>query len=194
MCYSTTRLPLMASQELVGAQALYLRSMQEKVRKLWLGFSRLWLELWKARNRERVQTREREMIFAWEAPPTTGTHGGLMWTREATRGRPGPPKCPLRAAMQNEVHISFIRTSTRRFREALDWGTLSRLCPSMQSQSLFMEISAFSSGHHWSQGEVVLRKPKSQGIQKVNSSHFWGHCPSCNLYLPSIDIFVCIFS
>lgn len=62
-------------------------------------FFRLWLEAGKAGNRYGL---------SMESLSNHRDARVLAETREATRGRPGPPKCPPRAARQGEVLISLV--------------------------------------------------------------------------------------
>lgn len=137
-CYTMAWLcPLRASEGLAGTRAFCSKVYVGKGERDVTEIFRPQLEAGKAGNREKGPV--------WGQRNSLGM--GSMFnhseasrvpaeTRETTRGRQGPPKDPRRAAMQDEVPVSFILTfSTRRMRGALDWGPHSRLCPQC-SQSL----------------------------------------------------------
>lgn len=63
-------------------------------------FFRLWLEAGKAGNRDGLSMES--------LSNHRDARRVLAETREATRGRPGPPKCPPRAARQGEVLTSLV--------------------------------------------------------------------------------------
>lgn len=131
-----TAVPVMASQGLAGTQALCSEFSAGKGERTafwaWAGGKKGWV-------------REKDPGWGQRNDPSMGspsnhrTHGGSIQTREATRGRSGPPECLPRAAVQGEVHIPFILT-TSTFRGALDWGTCA--CSVLSAVTVFMHGNA----------------------------------------------------
>lgn len=177
-----TAVPAMASRELAGTQALctedYTGKGERTAFRAWAGGKKGWVREtgpgWGQRNDPSMGS-----------PSNHRTHGGPMQTREATRGRSGPPKCPPTAAVQCEVHILFILT-TSTFRGALDWeactgSVLSAVTVFMQGNTCFELWTLLSlkerqssenpslRGHRWSallDSETILLPTSSMPLSR----------------------------
>lgn len=128
------------------------------------------------------------------SPSNHSTHRGPTQAREATRGRPGPPKCPPRAAMLGEVHISFVLTlSTRRFRGAVDGGAPQQALSSVQSVFMYGNTCF----QFWASLIPGRNNPQKTQVPGGTSSQlclFWRPFSFLHPLLLSADIFVSRFS